>query len=186
LDHGPAWGFLHIPWKDSSNFPYSELSLSAGICKKPQNGNSGLIKMLHKQEKSIWLIGLPAGLAAAALSLMIGQGHAAAQSLPSRPGICGLTTITDIFTRLVDRRTGKSLPASGSVIIFANGGQQVSEVDISAIMKSRKRDKVYMCLISLPTDCPPGDNRGREYTTTNLRTMESWTLPDSVHTCGGA
>jgi hypothetical protein len=24
------------------------------------------------------------------------------------------------------------------------------------------------------------------YTTTNLRTLDSWTLPDSQHMCGGA
>jgi hypothetical protein len=37
---------------------------------------------------------------------------------------------------------------------------------------------------SIPKDCPPGDDRGREYTTTNLRTDEAWTLPDSQQMCG--
>ena len=31
-----------------------------------------------------------------------------------------------------------------------------------------------------------GDNRGKIYTTTNLRTLDSWTLTDSEHSCGGA
>ncbi len=53
-------------------------------------------------------------------------------------------------------------------------------------MASRKGDKVYVCLMSILANCPPGDDRGRVYTTTNLRTMESWTLPDSEHSCGGA
>jgi hypothetical protein len=42
------------------------------------------------------------------------------------------------------------------------------------------------CLTKLPTHCPPGDQRGKWYTTTNLRTDESWTLPDAEHMCGGA
>lgn len=40
--------------------------------------------------------------------------------------------------------------------------------------------------MSLPQHCPPGDNRGKIYTTTNMRTVKSWTLPDSEHRCGGA
>jgi hypothetical protein len=43
-----------------------------------------------------------------------------------------------------------------------------------------------MCLVQLPFACPAGDVRGRWYTTTNLRTLESWTLPDAEHGCGGA
>ena len=125
-------------------------------------------------------------MTAAAISLMIGQGQAVAQSLPSRPGRCALTTITDIGYRLVDSRTGKGIPGSGSAVSFANGGYQVSYDEVSAVTKSRKGDRVYMCLMLIPSNCPTGDNRGREYTTTNLRTMESWTLPDSEHGCGGA
>jgi hypothetical protein len=45
---------------------------------------------------------------------------------------------------------------------------------------------VRICLVSLPQNCPPGDTRGRIYKTTNLRTRQSWTLPDSEHSCGGA
>ena len=43
-----------------------------------------------------------------------------------------------------------------------------------------------MCLIQIPYPCPPGDNRGRLYKTTNLRTHRSWTLRDAEHMCGGA
>jgi hypothetical protein len=127
-------------------------------------------------------------VAAAALSLIIGRDLAAAQSaLPTRPGTCVLTTIARIAPRLINYKTGKVIPNDlGLVISFAIGGQQVSYENLSAIVASRKGDKVYVCLIAFPTDCPPGDNRGRVYTTTNLRTMESWTLPDAENTCGGA
>jgi hypothetical protein len=47
-------------------------------------------------------------------------------------------------------------------------------------------DSVKLCLIFIPEDCPPGDDRGRFYRATNLRNGESWELPDSQHMCGGA
>jgi hypothetical protein len=57
----------------------------------------------------------------------------------------------------------------------------VREVD-----ESRPGDRVSMCLVSIPKDCPPGDDRGRTYKATNKRTGHTWTLPDSEHMCGGA
>jgi hypothetical protein len=51
---------------------------------------------------------------------------------------------------------------------------------------SKPRDPVKLCLISIPKNCPPGDNRGKVYTATNLRTKKTFTLPDSQHSCGGA
>ena len=43
-----------------------------------------------------------------------------------------------------------------------------------------------MCLKSVPKHCPPGDERGKVYTVTNLRTHQSFSLSDSPHECGGA
>ena len=57
---------------------------------------------------------------------------------------------------------------------------------VAAVNGSRPGDRVITCLVSIPRGCPPGDDRGRLYTTTNLRTEDSWTLPDSQHRCGGA
>jgi hypothetical protein len=128
-------------------------------------------------------------IAGAALSLLIGYGQAVAQSLPSVVGRCVLTTIAHVGQRLEDGSTGQSIPGSGSDVSFtgfAYGGHQVSYEEIPEITRSHKGDKVYVCLMLIPTGCPPGDERGRGYTTTNLRTMESWTLPDSEHGCGGA
>jgi hypothetical protein len=69
---------------------------------------------------------------------------------------------------------------------FANGLYQVSYDQVTAINQSRRGDPVFVCLMSLPQHCPPGDDRGKLYTATNLRSEESWTLPDSEHGCGGA
>jgi hypothetical protein len=77
-------------------------------------------------------------------------------------------------------------PGSGSAARFANGGGQMSYKEVAPITRSRAGDAVKICLVSIPRGCPPGDDRGRVYRTTNLRTRQSWTLPDSQHSCGGA
>ena len=111
---------------------------------------------------------------------------ALAESLPNRVGQCVTTRVKRVETRLVDGSTNQPVPGSGSAVVFANGGYQVSYETIASVEASRAGDAVRVCLVSLPDGCPPGDDRGREYKTTNLRTRGSWTLPDSQHTCGGA
>lgn len=130
---------------------------------------------------------IPLALAAVlALPFLAGSGSAAADPLPTRIGQCTRTMIAKIGQRLEDSSTGRTIPGSGSAVNFANGGYQVSYDEVPPINRSRPGDPVRMCLVSLPQNCPPGDNRGRVYKTTNLRTRGSWTLPDSEHMCGGA
>jgi hypothetical protein len=105
---------------------------------------------------------------------------ALAAPLPTRVGQCGETTIKEVSYRL------EGAPDSGSAVVFANGGYQVSYDRHAQITRSRRGDPVRMCLVEIPRNCPRGDNRGRIYKTTNLRTGESWELPDSPHSCGGA
>jgi hypothetical protein len=97
-----------------------------------------------------------------------------------------VTTIAAVETRLEDGATHRPITGSGSAVRFANGGYQVSYETIPAIEASRAGDRVRMCFISTPLNCPSGDNRGKIYRTTNLRTKKSWRLPDSEHSCGGA
>ena len=122
----------------------------------------------------------------AAGALAVPTGIAAADPLPTKIGQCTDTTIADVTTRLEDGVTHKLMPGSGSAVNFANGGYQVSYDTIPAITASRAGDPVRICLVSLPQNCPPGDNRGVTYKTINLRTHATWTLPDSEHMCGGA
>jgi hypothetical protein len=75
---------------------------------------------------------------------------------------------------------------TGIGVDLANGIYGVSYDSVRAVRRSRVGDRVRSCLVSIPRGCPPGDDRGREYRTTNLRTRQSWTLPDSQHGCGGA
>lgn len=105
---------------------------------------------------------------------------------PVRPGTCAYTHVRMVTQRLEDGSTRRVIPGSGSAVTFANGLYQVSYDQVPAVNQSRRGDPVYICLIRLPSNCPPGDDRGRVYTTTNLRTMASWTLPDAQHMCGGA
>jgi hypothetical protein len=111
---------------------------------------------------------------------------ALAHGLPKKIGECSVTRIKEITTRLVNAVTGARIPGSGSAVWYRNGGYQVSYNEEDEIGRSRVGDRVRMCLVTIPTDCPRGDMRGFRYTTTNLRTGEEWTLPDSQHSCGGA
>jgi hypothetical protein len=103
---------------------------------------------------------------------------------PTRLGTCAFTTVRVVTQRLEDK--GRPVPNSGSSITLKNGVYGVSYDQVAPVQHSRVGDRVMTCLAKLPTHCPPGDQRGRWYTTTNLRTYESWTLPDAEHMCGGA
>jgi hypothetical protein len=107
--------------------------------------------------------------------------------LPAKVGECTDTTITSITDRYgADLTPGPSKKGSdsGTIVRFSNSGVQVSLAKERAIAKSQVFDKVNMCLVEIPKDCPAGDIRGRVYKTTNLRTGESWSLANDVRSCG--
>jgi hypothetical protein len=100
---------------------------------------------------------------------------------PLNVGSCARTSITNIGSYFDD------MPDSGSSVYFANGLYQVSfQVVVPAIHKSKVGDPVRICLLSRQKDCPPADDRGTVYKTTNLRSGQTWTLSNSWHLCGGA
>lgn len=107
---------------------------------------------------------------------------AAAAPLPTKVGQCSAARIAEIAGRL----EGDSDFSSGTGVAFDNKGYQVSYERIEPIIQSKVGDDVRICLVSVPRGCPRGDTRGKVYKTTNLRTNQSWTLPDSEHMCGGA
>jgi hypothetical protein len=126
-----------------------------------------------------WLFG--------SLLLLLSAAPAAAgispnDPLPTKLLSCGGSVITDIGGRL----EGDTDFSSGTSVAFKNGGTQVSYDKIPAIVNSKKGDHVLICLVFVPEHCPKGDTRGKIYTTTNLRTLDSWTVQDSEHRCGGA
>ena len=122
-----------------------------------------------------------------AAGLLVSTSLLRADPLPTAVLSCGATRIKTIGTRLTDGPTGKPDAASGSLVTFENGGSQISYDVVPAIRDNSKMgDHLFVCLVFVPKHCPPGDHRGKIYTTTNLRMLDSWTLPDSEHSCGGA
>ena len=119
------------------------------------------------------------------LGLLAG-GAAPATPAPTHLGQCVRARIASLSQRLIDGRTATPIRGSGSVVRFSNLVAQVSYDQVGAIQRSRVGDPVEICLVQLPSDCPAGDDRGKIYRTTNLRTKSTWTLPDSEHSCGGA
>jgi hypothetical protein len=119
-------------------------------------------------------------------AILVRSVTASAQALPTQVGTCVRTKIAAVEQRLRDGPNGPFITGSGSAVRFANGGYQVAYAEIDAVQSSQPGDPVLICLVRIPQHCPAGDARGRIYTTTNLRTLESWTMPDSEHKCGGA
>ena len=126
------------------------------------------------------------GLLAIVALIQLDTASALAQRRPHYPiarvGQCVNTRIVAIHARL----EGDPNFESGIGVELANGIYGVSYESVRAVRRSRVGDRVRSCLVSIPHGCPPGDDRGREYRTLNLRTRQSWTLPDSQHSCGGA
>lgn len=120
-------------------------------------------------------------LTAAFLTLAV-AGPALADPAPTSVRQCAEATIQQIGGRL----EGDTTFETGTTVIFDNGLYQVSYDKVFEIIKSKVGDPVQICLVELPQDCPPGDDRGKVYFTTNERTGWTWTLADSQHSCGGA
>jgi hypothetical protein len=117
--------------------------------------------------------------AIASAMIALAASSANAGALPTKVGACTETSIKEVTTRL-------GTPDSGTVVQYANGLIQISYETIAPATRSKPGDKVNVCLVSVPENCPPGDDRGKIYKATNLRTNESWEAPDSQDSCGGA
>jgi uncharacterized protein YecT (DUF1311 family) len=104
--------------------------------------------------------------------------------LPKTEEACTRTS----FAVISDRFGGdpKDPKAAGTAALLSNGGYVVTYESDKVLIDSQPGDPVEMCLASIPVDCPPGDERGRWYDITNLRTHARTRLPDAQHACGGA
>ncbi|MCA9201196.1 MAG: hypothetical protein KDA87_26830, partial [Planctomycetales bacterium] len=99
-------------------------------------------------------------------------------------GECVITRIQEITTRFGEP-VDYSNEAAGTAISFENGSFQISY----------RREEFYgiepghrtvICLMTIPRDCPDGDERGREFYTLDLDINRQWIVSDSQHSCGGA
>src|SRR5262249_29604374 len=122
---------------------------------------------------------------AAVTAVALGAGTAAAPSytegpVPTKVGQCVTTRISALSSRL------ENMPDSGSAVNYANGIYQVSYDTIPGLVTARVGDSVKLCLTEVQDGCPKGDDRGKTYKATDLRTKKSWEAMDSEHMCGGA
>ena len=114
------------------------------------------------------------------LPLAVPALPASAAPALTKVGQCMTTTIKQKMTRL------DSVPDSGDAVQYGNGIYGVTYDQVPELEAAHVGDHVRLCLTSLPKDCPKGDDRGKTYKATDLRTHKSWELPDAEHMCGGA
>lgn len=106
-------------------------------------------------------------------------------ALPTRPGDCARTRVETVTTRFGEPIDYENADA-GTAIAFDNGLYQVSYGRGDEFFDVAAGDDAIVCLMSIPRDCPAGDERGRVYYTLDLKTQTHWALADSQHLCGGA
>jgi len=121
-----------------------------------------------------------------AMTFAAAASKAVDQPMPKTLGQCALTHIAALTTRLGEDPLESADPSAGSLVRFSNDGIQVSYDRDYGLANSQAGDPVVVCLITIPRDCPAGDERGRVYYGVDLNLRGSWVLPDSQHMCGGA
>ncbi len=143
---------------------------------------------LHGYDDLGATVPVPPWVGGALLDLAASGGGRPAAGLPTALGQCARTRITGISDRFggVPKPPTADDPGAGTRVGFANGGNQVSYSYEAPVARSAVGDAVLLCLVSIPQNCPKGDDRGRFYAGVNVRTKGFWVLPDSQHLCGGA
>jgi uncharacterized protein len=134
----------------------------------------------------------PAWVQAYAIALMgrkaagLGAGSPSLpRGLPKEVGQCASTRIKALTTRFSPTITPENAE-EGTAVEFDNGLHLISYERESALAGAAVGNRVVVCLMSIPHDCPKGDERGRLYLGLNLDTNTQIALPDSQHLCGGA
>lgn len=100
---------------------------------------------------------------------------------PTAVGDCAETQVARVAPRL----EGTDF-STGVAVTFANGVNVVDYAQNAVAVAQSPGDAVTLCLVSIPENCPPGDDRGRVYSVQDHRQQQSYSLPDSQHMCGGA
>lgn len=122
--------------------------------------------------------------------------QAGSDALPKKPGDCMDSTLLGKATRFEGAVAGQ---AGGEVFVQVTKDIHLyvqtvpnfpASESIDAYMYSTpdfvKGDKISLCLLELPRDCPPGDERGKIYSVTNIKNNKSFVGIDAWHICGGA
>ncbi|MEI8179923.1 hypothetical protein, partial [Aestuariivirga sp.] len=105
--------------------------------------------------------------------------------MPQRFGDCVKTKISTVTTRFGEPVTDLNTD-EGTSVEYDNGGRVVSYGRDQGLFGAKVGQRVVMCLLTIPYDCPDGDDRGRLYYTLDIDTKGEWILTDTQHMCGGA
>ncbi|MGH7025329.1 MAG: hypothetical protein ACREEB_17310 [Caulobacteraceae bacterium] len=128
-----------------------------------------------------------ARLSAAIWLVLLGAGVAQGAGAPASPWARGFPKVGQCYaTRVKTVGTRLGTPDSGSVVSYTDRHIQIAYETSPIAQAFRPGDRVKLCVVSLPANCPPGDNRGVVYRALNARTGGAWKAADSQHSCGGA
>ena len=118
----------------------------------------------------------------------------AADQPPRTLGACSSSTVQSKRFRMAPSPGDPNYkpsenPAGKEVLISLNNGIGVYAGDGDAFILSpdfAPGHRVKVCLVEVPKNCPPGDNRGKIYTLRDRETGRTVRGIDSWHLCGGA
>ncbi len=97
-------------------------------------------------------------------------------------GQCYSTSVAKVGPRL----EGDTDEGDGASILYNDRHTQVDYESSPRKLGFTAGDPARLCVIALPTNCPPGDHRGITYKATDLISRRTWIAQDSEHECGGA
>lgn len=131
---------------------------------------------------------------ALALSAVPSHARSEPRQVEVVPPACVTTRVAHVYRSPEKGEPSTDVPGTFEVsgagsggIRYANGvGHLTAYFRIPALERSKPGDVVTYCLISRMVNCPPGDNRGKNYVVKNHRTGETWKENDHEHVCGGA
>ena len=116
---------------------------------------------------------------------LVGRGLVQGSSgIPTKHAECSLTRIKVIKTSFGEDVSYEN-EDNGTAIEYDNGGFVISHSRDPGLFNALFGQPVVVCLMSVPYDCPEGDDRGRFYYTLNLATLSDWVMADAQHMCGG-
>lgn len=99
-------------------------------------------------------------------------------------GPCLWTEVSWVGTRLTAH--GEPIPYSGTALTFTTGLYLVSYDTVVEAENQQPGDRVQICVVSRPRDCPPGDRRGSVFRVHDPERGTTFVMADAQHECGGA
>jgi uncharacterized protein len=106
-------------------------------------------------------------------------------------GDCKKDKVSELIVSKIGDKGGELLTdfiikyQSGIALFYSRSGIMQKEATLYRGLKGVKiNDDVELCVMDVPEYCPVGDERGKTYKATNLRTGEEWVLVGSIKGCG--